>query len=109
MYSTHKEANFVTAERFIRALKNKIYKYMNSTSKTVYIDKLDDRVNECNNTYHGTIKIKPIDAENNTHINIDKEINDKDPKFRVDNDVKILRYQNIFAKCYNSKLSEEVL
>ena len=57
MYSTHNEGNSVVAERFIRALKNKIYKYMTSISKNVYNDKLDDTVNKYNNTYHSTIKL----------------------------------------------------
>ena len=83
MYSTHNEGKFVVAERFIRTLKSKIYKYMTSISKTVYIDRLDDIVNENNNTYHRTIKMKPIDVKDNTYINIDKEVNDKGPKFKV--------------------------
>ena len=83
MYSTHNEGKSVIAERFIRTLKNKIYKYMTSVSKNVYIDKLDDIVGEYNNTYHITIKMKPIDVKDNTYINIDNEINDKDPKFKV--------------------------
>ena len=58
MHSTHNEGKFVVSERFIRTLKNKIYKYMISVSKNVYIDKLDDIVNKYNNTYHSTIKIK---------------------------------------------------
>ena len=57
MYSTHNEGNSVVAERFIRALKNKIYKYMTAISKNVYNDKLDDTVNKYNNTYHSTIKL----------------------------------------------------
>ena len=72
MYSTNNEGKFVVAERFIRTLKNKIYKYMTSISKNVHIDKLDDIVNEYNNTYHTTIKMKPIDVKDNTYINIDK-------------------------------------
>ena len=60
MYSTHSEGKSVVAERFIRTLKNKIYKYMTSISKNVYIDKLDDIVNEYNTTYHRTIKMKSI-------------------------------------------------
>ena len=80
-YSTHNEGKSVIAERFIRTLKSKIYKYMTSISKNVYIDKLDDIVDECNNTYHTTIKMKPIDVKDNTYINTDKEINNKDPKF----------------------------
>ena len=62
MYSTHNEGKFVVAERFIRTLESKIYIYMISISKIVDIDKLDDIVNEHNNTYHRTIKIKPIDV-----------------------------------------------
>ena len=73
MYSAHNEGKYVVVERFMRTSKNQIYKYMTSISKNVYIDKLDDIVNEYNNTYHRTIKMKPIDAKNNTYINIDKE------------------------------------
>ena len=80
MYSTHNEGKSVAAERFIRTLKNKICKYMTSVSKNVYIDKLDDIVNECNNTYHRIIKMEPIDVKDATYINIGKEGNDKDPK-----------------------------
>ena len=87
MYSTKS----VVAERFIRTLKSKIYKHMTSVSKNVYIDKLDDIVNEYNNTYR-TIKVKPIDVKDNTSINIDyKEITDKDPKFKVGDRVRILQ------------------
>ena len=59
MYSTYNEGKSVVAERFTRTLKNKIYKYMTSLSKNVYFDKLDDIINEYNNTYHTTIKMKP--------------------------------------------------
>ena len=68
MHSTHNEGKSVVAERLIRTLKNKIYKYMTSISKNVYIDKLDDIVNEYNNTYHRTIKMKPIDVKDNTFL-----------------------------------------
>ena len=71
------------AERFARALKNKIYKYMTLISKNVYIDKLDDIVNEYNNTYHRTIKIKPIDVKSSIFIDLGIENNDKNPKFEV--------------------------
>ena len=67
MYSTNNEGKSVIAERFIRTLKNKIYKYMTSISKNVYIDKLDDIVNKYNNTYHSTIKMKPVDVKSNTY------------------------------------------
>ena len=66
MYSIHNEGKSVVAERFIRTLKNKIYKYMTAISKNVYINKLDDIIDEYNNTYHETIKMKPIDVKDNT-------------------------------------------
>ena len=72
MYSTHNEGKSVVAERLIRTLKGQIYKYMTSISKNVYIDKLDDIVDEYNNTYHNTIKMKPIDVKDNTYINTSK-------------------------------------
>ena len=81
---------------------------MTSISKNVYIDKLDDAVNEYNNTYHKTIKMKPIDVKDNTYINIDKEVNNKVPKFKVGDYVRISKYKNIFAKGYNRNWSEEV-
>ena len=76
MYSTHNEGKSVVAERFIRTIKTEIYKYMTSISKNMYLGKLDDIVDEYNNTYHRTIKMKPIDVKNNTYISIDKEVND---------------------------------
>ena len=108
VYSTHNEGKSVVAERFTRTLKSKIYKHMTSISKNVYIDKLDDIVDECNNTYHTTIKMKPIDVKDNTYINTDKETNDKDPKFKVGDRVRISKYKNIFAKGYTPNWSEEV-
>ena len=108
MYSTNNEGKSVVAERFIRTIKNKIYKYMTSISKDVYIDKLDDIINEYNNTYHRTIKIKPIDVKDNTYINIGKEVNGNDPKFKVGDHVRISKYKNIFDKDYTPNWSEEI-
>ena len=56
MYLTQNEGKSVVAKRFIRTLKNKIYKCMTSISENVYIDKLDDIVNKYNNTYHIPLK-----------------------------------------------------
>ena len=81
MFSKHNKGKSVIAERFIRTLKNKIYKYMISISKEVYTDKLDDVVNKYNKTYHRTIRMKIVDAKSSTYINSSKEINDKYPKF----------------------------
>ena len=108
MYSTHDIDNSVVAERFIRTINNRIYKDMTSILKNVHIDKLDDIVDEYNNTYHRAIKMKPIDVKDNTYINIDKEVNDNDPKFKVGDHVRISKYKNIFAKCYTPNLSEKV-
>ena len=74
----------------------------------MYIDKLDDIVNEYNNTYHRTIKMKPTDVKNNTYIDSSKEVNDKDPKFKVGDHVKISKYKNIFAKGYTPNWPEKV-
>ena len=71
MYSILNEGKSA-AERFIRKLKTKIYKYLTSVSKNVYIDKLDDIVDEYNNTYHRIIKMKPVDVKDNTYIDLKK-------------------------------------
>ena len=98
MYSTYKEGKSVVSERFIRNLKNKLYKHMTTVSKNVYDDVLDDIVKKYNNTWHSTIKIKPIDVKDNTYINTDKKINNKDPKFKVGDCVIISKYKNVFTK-----------
>ena len=64
----------------------------------MYIDKLDDIVKEYNNKYHTSIKMKPADVKDNTYINVKKETNDKNPKFKVGDHVRISKYKNIFAK-----------
>ena len=108
MYSTNNEGKSVITKRFIKTLKNIIYKYMTTISKNVYIDKLDDIVKEYNNTYHKTIKMKPINIKDNTYINFEKEVNNKDPKFKVGDYVRISKYKNIFAKGYMPNSSEEI-
>ena len=108
MYSTHNEGKSVIAERFIRTLKTKIYKYMTSVSKNEYVDKLDNIVDEYNNTCHRTIKMKPVDVKGNTYIDFEKEVNDEDPKFKIGDHVKISKYKNTFAKGYMPNWSEDV-
>ena len=98
MYSIHNEGKPVVAERFIRALKTKIYKHMTSISKNVYINKLDDIVDGCNNTYHTTIKMKPIDMKDNTYSSTNKEINNKGSKFKVGDHVRISNTKIFFLK-----------
>ena len=62
---------------------------MTSISKNVCIDKLNDILNEYNNTYHRTIKMKLVDVKDNTCIDFKKEVNDKDPEFKVGDQVRI--------------------
>ena len=71
-------------------------------------DKLDDIVNEYNNTYHTTIKMKSINVKDNMYINTDKDVNDKDPQFKVGDRVRISKYKKIFAKGYPPNWSEEL-
>ena len=99
MYSTN---------NVIRTLKNKIYKYMTSISKNVYIGKLDDIVRKYNNTYHTSIKMKPVNIKDYTYIDFKKEVNDKDLKFQIGDHVRISKYKNSFAKGYMPNWSEEI-
>ena len=108
MYLMHNEIKSVAVERFFRTLKNKIYKYMTWISKNFYIDKLDDIVNKCNNTYHSAIKIKPVDLKSITYIDSSKDVNNKDFKFKIGDIVRISRHENTFAKGYLQNWSEEV-
>ena len=108
MYSTHREQRSAFAERLIRTLTNKIYKYMVSVSNNVYIDKLDAIANEYNNTYHSAIKMKPVNVKSNTYINSGNEINNKDPKFEIGDIVRISKYKNISGKGYTPNWSNEV-
>ena len=81
---------------------------MTSISKNMFIDKLDNIVNEYNNTYHTTIKMKPVDVKDNAYIDSSKEVNEKDPKFIVGDHVRISKYKNIFAEGYTPNWSEEI-
>ena len=108
MYSTYNEGKSVVSERFIRTLKNKLYKHMTATGKNVYYDVLDDVVNKYNNTKHSTIKMKPTDVgNNNKRVYID-EHNEKDSRFKVGDRVRISKLKNIFAKGYTPNWSKEI-
>ena len=102
MYSTYNEGKSVVAERFIRTLKNKLYKNMTAIGKNVYYDVLDDVINEYNNAKHNTIKMKPIDVGDND------EHNEKDSRFKVGDRVRISKFKNIFAKGYTPNWSKEI-
>ena len=108
IYSTYNEGKSVVAERFIRTLKNKLYKHMKATGKNVDYNVLDDVVNEYNNTKHNTIKMKPIDVKNdNKRVYID-EHNKKHSRFKVGDRVRISKFKNIFAKGYTPNWSTEI-
>ena len=116
MYSTYNEGKSVVAERFIRILKNKLYKHMTASGKNVYYDVLDDIVNKYHNTKHSTIKMKPIDVKNNKRVYID-EHNKKDTtnssssersRFKVGGRIRISKFKNIFAEGYTPNWSREI-
>ena len=108
MYSIYNEGKSVAAERFIRMLKNKLFKSMTAISKNAYCDVLDDIVNKYNNTVHRTAKMKPIDVISDSYAEYNEDFNTKDPKFKDGNNVRISKYKNIFAKGYAPNWSEEV-
>ena len=108
MYLTYNKKKSVVAERFIKTLKNKIYKHMTAISKNVYFDVLNDIVDKYDNTYHKTIKMNPIDVKNDSFAEYNEEYNEKDPKFKVGDHVRISEYKNIFAKRYAPNCSEEI-
>ena len=94
MYLTYNEGKSVVAERFIRTLKNKLYKH-------------DVVVNKYNNTKHSTIKMKPIDVKNNKRVYIG-EHNEKDSRFKLGDRVRISKFKNVFAKGYTPNWSKEI-
>ena len=108
MHSTHNEGKSVVAKRFIRTLKNKIYKHMTSIWKNVYIDNLADIVNKYNYTYHSTIKMKPVDVKSSTYIDFNKQNDKEDAKFEVGDLVRITKYKNIYAKGYILNWTKEM-
>ena len=74
----------------------------------MYIDKLDNIVKKYNNTYHTSIKMKPVDVKNNTYIDLKNDVNVKGPKFKIGDHVRTSKYKNIFAKGYIPNWSEEI-
>ena len=108
MYSTFNEGKSVVGKRFIKTLKNKFYKHMTTIGKNVYFNDLDDIVEKYNNAVHSSIKMKPKDVTDIKYVEYSEEINKKSPKFKVDDNVRISKYKNIFAKCYTPNWSEEV-
>ena len=117
MHLTYNEGKSVVAERFIRTLKNKLYKHITATGKNVYYDVLDDVVNEYNNTMHNTIKMRPKDVKNDTtkssaisrnnRVYID-EHNKRSARYTVGDRVRISKFKNIFAKGYTPSWSRAI-
>ena len=108
MDSTYNEEKSVVAERFIRTLKNKIFKHMATISKNVDFDVLDNIVNKYNNTLHRTIKTKPIDVTSDSYAEYNEDSCVTRPKFKVGDHVRISKYKNIFGKGYTQNWSEQV-
>ena len=108
MYSTFNEGKSVVAERFIRTLKNKLYKHMTATGKNVYYDVLDDIVNKYNNTKHSNIKIKPKHVKDDNNRIYNDEHNKKSARYNVGDRVRISKFKNIFAKGYTRNWSREI-
>ena len=81
MYSTYNKGKSVVAERFIKTLRNKIFKHMAIVSKSVYFDFLDDIVKNYNNTFHRTMKMKPIDVKSTSYVEHNENSNEKGRKF----------------------------
>ena len=106
-YSAYNEGKSVVAERFIRTIKTKIHKYMTAISKNVYYNVLDDIVNKYDNTVHKTKK-KPIDVTDDSYAEYNEDSNNKNPRFKVGDHVRISKYKNIFAKRYVPNWSKKV-
>ena len=96
MYSAYNEGKSVVTERFIRTLKNKIFKHMTAVSKNVYFDVLDDIVNKYNNTVHRSIKMKPIEDITDSYAEYNEDSSETEPKFKVGDHIQISKYKNIF-------------
>ena len=107
MYSTYNEGKSVVAERFIRTIKNKIFKHVSAASKNVYFDVLNDIDEKYNKTCHRTIKMKPTNTKPDSYDEYSIESNEKHPKFQADYRDRISKYKNNFAKGYAPNWSEE--
>ena len=98
MHSTYNEGKFVVAERFIRMLKNKIFKHVTAASKNVYFDVLDDIVHKYNKIVHRSIKMKPINATSDSYAEYNEDSSKEDPKFKVGDHVRISKYKKNLLK-----------
>ena len=106
MYSIYSEGKSVVAERFIRTLKSKIFKHMTAFSSNVYFDVLDDIINKYNNTVHSKIKVKPTDVTSVSYAACNEDFSETNPKSKVNDHGRILKYKDIFAKGCTQNLSD---
>ena len=98
----------IFSKDFQKTLKGKVFKDITAISKNVYFDVLDDIVDQYNNTFHRTIKMKPIEVTSDSYAEWNENFNEKDSKFKAGDRVRILKYKNIFAIGYTQDWSEEV-
>ena len=96
MYSTYNKGKSVVTERFIRTLKSKIFKHMTIVLKNFYFDVLDDIVNKYNNTFHRTIKMKPLNVTPDSYAEYNKDSNETEPKCKVGDRFRTSKYKNIY-------------
>ena len=108
MYSTYIEGKSVVAERFIRTLKNKIFKHMTAVSKNIQFDVLGDIVNKYHKTVDRSIKMKPNDVTSDSYAEYHEDSNENDPKFKVGDRGRISKYKNNFAKGCTQNWSQKV-
>ena len=106
MYPTHYKGNPVATQRFTRTLKNKVYRYMTSIFKNIYINKLDYIVNKYNNICNGIVKVKPIDVKPNIYIDFDKGSIKEVYKCKLGDQVGISKYKYSSVKGYVPNCSE---
>ena len=109
MCSTHNEGKFIVAVRFISTLENKIYKYMTSISKNMFINKLNNIVDKYNNTYDNTIRIKSVDVKSSTYIDFYKQNSTEHPKFKVDDHPETSKYKKLFSTGHYPSWSEDIV
>ena len=107
MYSTYNEEKSVAGERFIRTLKNKIFKHMTAVSKNVYFVVLDDIVNKYNNTVHRNIRMKPTDVTSDSYAEYNEDSSETKPKFKAGDHIRISKFKKVFTKGYIQNWSEE--
>ena len=107
MYSTYNEGKSVVAERYIKTLKNKIFKHMTAVSRNVFFYVLNDTVNKHNNTVQWTIKMKQIDVKSDSYAEYNVGSDEKNPTFQSSDLVRISKYKKIVVKEYTPNWSEE--